>query len=578
MSIIRRKSVASFSDKARQRLKKMVKKASYASHIHEFRLKGKHPMRLLGTPKDPWQGSLTAGSHILFNRFYCEGQILRNPEHENGEWQQGDIWQATDLNSIWQKHLHSFCWLRDLSRVVDRNAARNKAIALMRHWLKDFDQWHGQSWAPDIIGQRITSWMAFAPLILDTNDLVYRSSLLNCLARQARHLYHTGDDQLRGLPRIKAIGGLIMAGLYIPYGESWLKKGTSLLKAALAEEILGDGGITTRSPEELYFILRDLLMIRASYKTMGHNIPDGLDEALGRMVPMLKSLLHGDGQLALFNGTREQSTQQIAETFAYGAEFEDKSAKPDGEKSGFRRLQQGQGVVIMDAGPPADLDYSQKSHAGTLSFEMSYGKQRIIVNCGCARHLAHMVQGDIYKLSRSTAAHSTLILNDKNSSEILKDGRIGHGPSMVNCVRTSEQGHSLLEASHDGYLSRFGIIHHRAIYMNELGDDIRGEDILEHGKSRNKNGVKKLKFDIRFHLHPDITLSRQAAADRLLLRLPTSEYWQFQCSGGELSLEECLYFGDGARIQNTRQIVVSGTAEHRKTVLKWSLRRLEHNN
>lgn len=574
MAQIHRKAATSLVAQVQKRLKKTVKNARYSSFIHELFLKGKHPLRLLGTPKDPWAGSVTAGSHLLFNRLYCEGRLLRNPHRETGEWQQGEIWQAENLSQNWQQHLHSFCWLRDLNRVVDRNAARAKAITLTRHWLQNFDHWHDLVWDPDTIGRRIINWMAYAPLILDTSDLVYRSKLLNCLARQTRHLYHAGDDPLRGLRRLQAIGGLIMAGLYVPGGDKWLKKGTGLLKMALAQEILADGGITSRSPEELYRLLRDMLMVRTSYEAMGHNSPEKLDDAIGRMIPMLKSLLHGDGKLALFNGSREQSARDIAAIFAFASDFKDDIRRSDSEKSGFRRLEAGPLVVLVDAGPPADMDVSQKSHAGTLSFEMSDGQQRIIVNCGSASVLSQMAEGDIHRLSRSTAAHSTVILKDKNSSEIRKDGLVGRGPAWVKCTQTSEKGHSLLEASHDGYLSRFGIIHHRTFYMNDAGDDLRGEDILERRKDSSENPG----FAVRFHIHPHITVTRQKATDRLLLRLPTSEYWQFQCSGGEAALEESLYFGDGERVQNSRQIVVSGMTGNKKNVIKWSLRRIGHNN
>ncbi|PCJ63809.1 MAG: hypothetical protein COA73_04780, partial [Candidatus Hydrogenedentota bacterium] len=427
MSQIRRQSDSSFSVKVQKRLKKVMKKASYASRYHEFRLKGKHPLRLLGTPKDPWAGTVAAGAHILSGRFYCQGRILKNPQHDEGKWQAAEIWQAQGLNVVWQQNLHSFCWLRDLDRVVDRRAARVRAMELVASWLQVFDQWDVEAWAPDIMGQRIINWMAHAPLILDSNDLVYRSKLLNCLARQARHLYHTGDDGLRGLPRMQVIGGLILAGLYIPYGESWLKKGTDLLNRAVMEEILSDGGISSRNPEDQYRILRDFLMIRLSYRTMGHPIPAKLEAAIGRMTAMLKNLLHGDGRLALFNGARAQDAKDIAATIAFSEEFHQKSSASDvkrpstptsnGEKSGFRRLEQGPTVIIQDSGPPPDVDVSQNGHAGTLSFEMSVGKPRIIVNCGRGNSLAEDAGGDIHMLSRSTAAHSTVILNDKNSSE-----------------------------------------------------------------------------------------------------------------------------------------------------------------
>lgn len=586
MSQIRRQSDPPLGQKVKKRLKKMVSQASYASPFYEFRLKGKHPLRLLGTPIDPWSGSVAAGSHILSHRFYCDGRVLRNPDNQAGEWRGGEIWQAEGLDQNWRQHLHAFSWLRDLNRGVDRTAARIKAQTLTHHWLENFDQWQELAWSPDTIGRRIVYWMTYAPLILDTNDLVYRSKLLNSLARQARHLYHAGDDQLRGLPRMRAIGGLIMAGLYIPHGDAWLQKGNSLLIQALSQEIMADGGVASRNPEDLHRILRNLLRVRAAYKTRNHPIPDKLSDAINRMVPQLKNLLLGDGRLALFNGSSGQNAQDIAATFSFCRDFDtesegESSGESSGlvdERSGFRQLHQGSTVVIVDTGPPADVEVSQNSHAGTLSFEMSHGKQRMIVNCGSANALTDLSERERFKLTRSTAAHSTLVLNDKNSSQIRKDGLIGRGPSVVSCQRTAEKGHNLLDTSHDGYLARFGIIHHRSIYMNDLGDDVRGEDILD----RKRPDISAPKFDVRFHIHPDITLTLQKKTGSVLLRLPglenwaESDYWQFQCSGGNLTLEESLYLGDGARPQNCRQIVLSGTAKDKKTVIKWSLYRIEH--
>jgi len=573
MSQIRRPSLPSLPRKLRKRLTALARKISYASWYHEYRLKGKHPLRLLGTPKDLWAGSCAAGAHILSDRFYDQGQLLRNPDHKAGEWPQGTIWRARDLDPKSLHYLHSFCWLRDLSCSVDRNAARQKALALTGFWLKDFDQWHDRAWSPDILGQRIINWMAYAPLILDSNDLVYRSKILNCLARQARHLYHRGDRSLRGLPRMRAIGGLIMAGLYVPYGEDWLKKGTAQLNKALGEEIFSDGGVASRNPEDLYRILRDSLMIRQSYKAMGHDVPEKLNDAISRMTPMLKALLHGDGSLALFNGASEQDAQEIEAVFSFSDTASEDFSQPGGEESGFRRLHQGATIIIADTGPPAPMDISGEGHAGTVSFEMSYGKHRMIVNCGSSHSAAGAAAHDLDRLSRSTAAHSTLVLEDKNSSEIRTDGLIGRGPTRVISGHNAADGHMLVEASHDGYMSRFGIMHSRTIYLNETGHDVRGEDILKFMASKAK--APSPKFDVRFHLHPDVIISRQGAKDRLLLRLPTSEYWQFQCSGGAVAIEESLYLGAGSRPQNCRQIVVSGTGVAPETVIKWSLRQIE---
>ncbi|NOZ42235.1 MAG: hypothetical protein GXP02_03580 [Alphaproteobacteria bacterium] len=577
MAQICRQSAVSFGAKIQNHLKKLIRTASYGSRYHEFRLRGKHPLRLLGTPVDPWTGSETAGLQILSGQFYFQGRTLVNPARNGGLWAQDEIWRTRALSRADQRYLHSFCWLRDVNRVPDRKATRDKTIALIRYWLEDFDHWQDLVWAPDIIGQRLFSWLAYAPLILDSHDLVYRSKLLNCLARQARHLYHVGDGGLRGRARIQAVSGLMLAGLYLPYGESWLKKARVLLNRALAEEIFADGGVSSRNPEDLYAILRELLVIRASCRAMGHEISDILGRSIHRMIVMLDMLRHGDGGLALFNGATEGKADDIAATIAFAGGSKNNTLEAVGEKSGFRRLQRGATVIIFDSGPPADIEVSQNCHAGTLSFEMSDGPRRIIVNCGSATTDS---ADDLYRLCRSTAAHSTVIVADRNSSEIRKDDLIGRGPTrVISRFNSPAEGPGLIEADHDGYLSRFGLIHSRTLYINETGDDVRGEDILQWG-NLGQNPARKQQaattFDVRFHLHPAVTLTRQTASDRLLLSLSGAHYWQFYCSGGQMAVAESLYLGDGVHVRGCQQIIVSGTVSDKKTVIKWSLRRRDH--
>jgi len=554
MGQICRQSGISFGARVQNRLqkhlKKLIRTANYGSRFHEFRLRGKHPLRLLGTPNDP-----------------CID--IKDPDSK-----------ITDLPDDWgenrgrtgQEYLHSFCWLRTLNQLTDRKAARQKAITLTRDWLKDFDRWHEMAWAADILGLRIFYWLVYAPLLLDSTDLVYRSKMLNCLARQARHLHYIGDDGLRGLKRIEAVSGLMLAGLYIPHGESWLKKALGLLDRALIGEIIADGGEVSRNPEDMLDILQYLVVIRASLRAMGHDLPARLAQAIPLMAGMLDALRHGDGALALFNGAGERTAAELDTVLSLARGDKTEISPIIGEKSGFRRLQRGATAVILDAGPPADIAVSRKCHAGTLSFEMSDGPQRIIVNCGSAK------QGsgdDLYRLCRSTAAHSTLVVKDRNSSEIRKDGLIGCGPTRVTSkITLPEQGPGLVEAGHDGYLSRFGVLHRRTIYISEAGDDVRGEDILDRGKNGRKSR-QAVGYDIRFHLHPAISITRQEAPDRLLLGGPGSHYWQFHCTGGRLAVEESLYLGDGRSVQTCQQIVISGKARDEKTVIKWSLRRME---
>ena len=59
-----------------------------------------------------------------------------------------------------------------------------------------------------------------------------------------------------------------------------------------------------------------------------------------------------------------------------------------------------------------------------------------------------------------------------------------------------------LEASHDGYVSRFGLVHRRILILRDDGSELRGEDLLVPAGRKGKRG--KVPYAIRFHLHPTV--------------------------------------------------------------------------
>ena len=131
-------------------------------------------------------------------------------------------------------------------------------------------------------------------------------------------------------------------------------------------------------------------------------------------------------------------------------------------------------MLIVDAGAPPPADIDRTAHAGTLSMELSVGRDRMIVNVG-----AFPAGGSQWHdAARATAAHSTLIIGDLSSSELLEHG-LGRRPGPVMVQRQEADGAHWLEAAHDGWSKPFGAIHRRPLYLSESGEDIRGEDVIE---------------------------------------------------------------------------------------------------
>jgi uncharacterized heparinase superfamily protein len=191
---------------------------------------------------------------------------------------------------------------------------------------------------------------------------------------------------------------------------------------------------------------------------------------------------------------------------------------------------------------------------------MSVGRERLIVNCG-----AHRGRGDWWQAQRSTAAHSTLVVDDTNSSVFSPDSGLVRGPRMVTCKRDEAGGNAWLDMSHDGYSPTFDLIHRRRLFLAAGGDDLRGEDRLSGGGKR--------PFAIRFHLHPDVTASLAQNGQAALLRLPSGAGWRLRATGAPVSLADGIYLGRRDEIRRTQQVVISSEKGEGDAVVKWAIAR-----
>jgi uncharacterized heparinase superfamily protein len=79
--------------------------------------------------------------------------------------------------------------------------------------------------------------------------------------------------------------------------------------------------------------------------------------------------------------------------------------------------------------------------------------------------------------------------------------------------------------------------------------------------------IAKLPFAVRFHIHPDVRVSRLEGGS-ILLKLPGGEGWRFRAGGGELSVEESVYLGGGV-VRRTEQLVILGVVRESPTEVAW---------
>lgn len=522
----------------------------YGNPLYRLAIEGRAPERLALVPPDPWSGDPDAGKALLDGEFLLAGQ-----------WRTlgADPWAVTPDTERVAIALYGFAWLSDL-RALGSSAAQEHARTLLASWAGRHRRWDALTWRPDVLGRRLSNWLAGAEFLLSGANDDFRTTFMDSLSAQARHLGRAGRAVEPTAAAFDAIRGLIYAGLCVPGKESLLAVGRDLLEHEIERQILPDGGHYQRNPSVQLGVLKVLCDLRTALLAAKVEVPPGLLGAIDRITPMLRSLRHGDGGLALFNGSWEEDRRLIDTALSQAGVRG--QAPPSAPHTGYQRLAAGRTVVLADVGGPPPKGADGEAHAGTLSFEMSVGKQRLIVNCG-----SYAGNEPAWRLAmRGTAAHSTLCLEDTNSSEIQSDGRFGARIAQVQAARGEGEDGTWLEADHDGYVPVFGLRHQRRLALDAGGTQLSGEDRL-----MGSGGGEARDFALRFHLHPDVQASLVGGGKGVLLRLPRGRGWRFEVEGGTVALEDSLYMGSPDSKRRCEQIVVTGKVQGAGGALRWRL-------
>jgi uncharacterized heparinase superfamily protein len=289
-----------------ERMAERFHRLTWRTPIHTMRLKGRYPLKLIAVPNDPVPGDVARGQALLEGRMSYRG--------ESHSFDDLDF-RRRDWGRPFAHHVHSFAWLRDLSAVATRAQAAPIAEALIARWLGTYaEKVDALAWAPDLWGRRILYWTAHAPLILSSTDLVYRSAVLNTLARGARHLDRYAERAPLGAPRVAAWCGVIAAGLLIPGGDPRRSFGEAGLARALATGTTDDGGVVSRSPAQLVDLVQLLSALRETYAARRLELPAAAATALTRAVPALLGITHADRGLGSWQGAGPMPAEMLAAT------------------------------------------------------------------------------------------------------------------------------------------------------------------------------------------------------------------------------------------------------------------------
>lgn len=527
--------------------------------------------RLLATVNNTLPGNRVTGTAIRAGHFLVHG--AKTPIA------QIDYAGAARVTPPLEKVVHSFSWLTDLEACAAREQGAPAAERILSTWLHANPHpaakpGKSPAWSVGNTGMRLMNWLVHAPLIL-SGEKALRSRTLAHIAETARWLDRHVTRAEDALAEVAGWCGIVAAGLLLPDGRPRRLYGEAGLVKALGELMGDDGGVLSRSPLAQMEAIALLVRLRNCYQATRRDALPAMERVVEMLVPPLLALTHGDGSLGSWQGGWAIDGEDVgALVTASGVR-----ARPlrDVRQWGYQRVVANKTILQFDTSPPPMPQHARYGCASTLAFELSHASHRLIVNCGGAASAGGLVPVRLEQGLRATAAHSTLTLDDANSTAILINGAIGSGVTEVDVDRKTlaqENGSTAtrLEASHNGYAARYGLTHRRILILRDDGTELRGEDLLLPSGRKGKRG--KVGFAIRFHLGPDVDVRLTADGQGAGLALPDGSYWQFRSGAGEVAVEDSLWVDGQGRPQATQQLIIQGLVSRGGGNFGWLLKKM----
>jgi uncharacterized heparinase superfamily protein len=495
-------------------------------------------------PTEPWIGRLSTANALFQGRYDLAGFVVQVPNRSP--------WDLPPPHETWAAALHGFSWLRHF-RAASGTTSRQHARELVRGWMQRHGTFDSAAWQPQVLAARVLAWKVAHQFLLFEADDPFRRHFSESLALQVRHLVRTLGREPPGATLDVAVAVAVVGGaMDMP---RWLRRGMAAALAAIARDVLTDGGHASRNPLRVHATLRTLVTLRDGLASLGLAVPAPVGERIEAMAGLLRMLRHDDGGLAVFHGGAEGDPALLDETLR-AAEAKGK-ALASAPTSGFERLTCGRMVVLYDtlaAGP----------HRSPLAIEVAIGRDRLIVNCGGQADAG----GAWAEAASATAAHSTLVIDDRNARM-----PAAADPASAQTLR-GEAGTSVwLEASHAGYAARFGLRHRRRLHAAKDGYELVCEDGLTPmpGEATDRAATAA----IRLHLHPSVSASLVRSGREILMRLPSGAGWMFEATAGAVALEESIYCGQPREPRRTQQIVLTLPIGDAGLDVTWRLARVE---
>ena len=472
-----------------------------------------------------------------------------------------DIWKNKNISLKDYKNLHSFFWLFSL----DLKSSKNDVQSVIHEWIIKNTEYNISSWEIDTLSKRIISWISNSKIAYEDSSEEYKNKFDEIIKKQINHLINEIERSKWFDDKMVGCSAIILTG--ISYKEkNFLFFGLKLLKKIIKISFDNEGFPRSRNIRQLVFYLKYFVLIREWLKESQNEIPEYLNEIIFYLGQSY-ILIHKNTELNfLFNGNQVSNNSDFNNYLKrLGYNFKNESY----EIGGYIFLKNNKYAIAADLGAPPEKVFSKDYQSGALSFEFLSNNNKIICNSGYFQNYKHQLN----LISKSTACHSSLVIDNASSVSFTKQStginKIKSSLKIFNRKVIKDNNYWSFEASHNGYIKRFGILHHRKVEFFHKISKLSGLDRIEK-----KENFRKYNFEIRFHLDPEAKVMKTQDGNSIYIGLK-NEGWKFTSLNNKISYETGLYFGNKNNFVENQNILITGKTSDKEVLIHWEFEKIK---
>jgi len=426
--------------------------------------------------------ALRAGELRLLGVARAVATVTGTASGGDADWRTAD-WEQASAPLLWRFHLYYWDWAWALAGSPDGRQARAMLAAIWESWHAAVPAGRGLAWHPYPAALRAWSWCGLYQCLVAGGPV--EEPFLRELSAHAGFLRRNLETDVGGNHLIKNLKAL--TGLAVFFcDEALLSRSLRLLHREIGVQVLPDGGHYERAPAYHCQVLGDLLDIGALLLAAGRAEPPGLAEAIAAMRRWLGVVATPAGDPPMLNDGFPVSRELLAGLAPAPRPGGPLYLLPD---TGIASATAGSWHLLADVGLPCPRELPAHAHADTLSCLVHVDEVPLLVDTGTSTYAA----GTARDRERSTAAHNTLEVDGRDSTEVWGAFRAGRR-ARPRLVAARAAGDTVtVQAAHDGYRGLAGRpVHHRRWTLTPGG--LRVDDTV--------TGGGRHRIVVRWHLAP----------------------------------------------------------------------------